>query len=178
MNKLQSQGLTIRADCAAHAAEIADITRAAFARRFGAGDSEVALIAALRAAGDVVVELAALEDGTVVGHAMFSRAAAQPAVCRVAALGPVAVRVDRQRHGIGDSLIRAGLAACADRGVEAVIVLGDPRYYGRFGFSVGLAAPLASPYAGAHFQALELRAGALHGGAAVAYAPAFQSPGL
>ena len=165
-------------DCAAHEAQIAQITRAAFEKRFGTGAEEVAIVAGLRKAGDVIVELAAQEGGGIVAHAMFSRVVADPPLCRVAALGPVAVRIDRQRAGLGDSLIRAGLAACRDKGCEEAIVLGDPAYYGRFGFSVELARGIACTYAGSHFQALELRPGALKGVTALAYAPSFQSPGL
>ncbi len=162
--------VTTVTDCAAHAAEIAEITQAAFRKRYGSGDGEAALVAALRRDGDVVAELAALEAGHVVGHAMFSAALAVPPLCRIAALAPVAVHIDRQRQGIGESLIRAGLAACAAKGIEAVVVLGDPDYYGRFGFKPTL---LGSPYAGPHFQALELRPGALAGVDAVAHARAF-----
>jgi putative acetyltransferase len=161
------------ADCAARSAEIAEITRGAFLKRFGSGDGEVALIAALRRDGDVVIELAALEAGAVVGHAMFSAARATPPVCRIAALAPVCARVDRQGQGIGESLIRAGLDTCAAKGIAAVVVLGDPAYYGRFGFGP---TPLGSPYAGPHFQALELKPGALSGVRAVAYAHAFDGP--
>lgn len=161
--------VTIVTDCAGRAAEIAEITRAAFLKRYGSGDGEPALIEALRRDGDVVVELAALEDGAVVGHAMFSRAEATPR-CRIAALAPVCARIDRQGQGIGESLIRAGLEACAANGIEAVVVLGDPEYYARFGF---VPTPLRSPYSGPHFQALELRPGALAGVDAVAHARAF-----
>jgi predicted N-acetyltransferase YhbS len=177
MNNLQSQDFTIVAAAPAHAAEIAEITRGAFTERYGTGDSEVWLVRALRADGDVVVERVALRDERVVGHVMFSRAAVTPAVCRVAALAPVSARIGCQGRGIGNALIRKGLAACAAQGIEAVIVLGDPAYYGRFGFRADLARPLACRYAGPHFQALELRPGALQGVSAVAYASAFQSPG-
>lgn len=155
-------------DCGAYSAEIADVTRAAFTQRYGSGDGEAALIEALRRDGDVAVELVALEDSVAVGHAMFSRAEA--AGCRIAALAPVAVRIDRQGRGIGAALIRAGLAACAVQGIEAVVVLGDPEYYRRFGFAP---TALDSPYAGPHFQALELKPGALTGVDAVAHARAF-----
>lgn len=174
---MPSQGFTIVTDCRPYAGQIAQITRAAFARRYGTGDSEAAIVASLRTDGDVAVELAALEGAAAVGHAMFSRASAEPGPCRLVALGPVRARIDRQGQGIGGALIRAGLAACAERGFEAVIVLGDPGYYGRFGFGVALARRLACAFAGPHFQALELRPGALDGVASVAYARAFQSPG-
>jgi len=164
------QNVTIATDCAAHAAEIAEIVHAAFEKRYGSGAGETALIAALRRDGEVVVELAALEEGRVVGHAMFSRAGPAPPGCRIAALAPVAVRIDRQGQGIGGALIRAGIEACAAQGIEAVVVLGDPEYYGRFGFAP---TRLGSPYAGPHFQALELKGGTLAGVAAVAHARAF-----
>lgn len=127
----------------------------------------------LRADGDVIVELVGVEDGAVVGHAMFSRMAIDPPLRRVAALGPVCARTDRQCSGIGTVLIRAGLAVCAEKGVGAVFVLGDPLYYGRFGFSIDKAAPIACAYSGPHLQALELAPGALAGVKSVAYAPAF-----
>ena len=173
MKSLQSRPFTLTQNCAGHEAEIAEVVRAAFAQRYGSGDGEVSLIAALRADGDVIVELAARDEGEIIGHVLFSRMTADPQACRIAALAPVAVRTDRQSQGIGDALIRAGLAACREGGIDAVIVLGDPPYYQRFGFDAGLAAHLASPYAGPHLQALEFRAGALQGVRSVAHAPAF-----
>lgn len=173
MTNGQSAALTILRDCSRRAEEIATIARAAFQARYGSGEGEVAIIARLRADKDAIAELAAAENDEVVGHAMFSRLVAEPRPFRAAALGPVCARIDRQRCGIGTALIRAGLADCVQSGVEAVFVLGDPLYYGRFGFSVANAAGVACVYSGPHFQALELRPGALAGVKSVAYAPAF-----
>ena len=174
MKSVQSRPFTLSQDCTRHAAEIAGVVRTAFAQRYGSGDGEVALIAALRTDGDVVVEMVALEEGEIIiGHVLFSRMTAGPPACRIAALAPVAVRTARQNQGIGAALIRAGLAACRENGIDAVIVLGDPPYYGRFGFDAALAAHLASPYAGPHLQGLEFRAGVLRGVRSVAHAPAF-----
>lgn len=155
---------TIVTNAADHAGEIAAITREAFARKYGSGDTEVAIIDRLRADGDVVVELAALEDGAVIGHAMFSRAAVAPSTIKVAALGPVCARIDRQKSGIGSALIREGLARCQALGFDAVVLLGDPDYYKRFGFTRRAARVFESEYAGPHFQACELKDGALAGG--------------
>lgn len=156
------------------AAEIAAITRRAFEQEYGSGEAEVRIIDALRAAGDVIVELAAIEAGAVVGHAMFSRLTVDPANRKMAALGPVCARIDRQRAGVGAALIREGLARCAAQGCDAVVVLGDPHYYGRFGFTLEAAKVLQSEYSGPHFQALELRPGALEGGPwRVTYSRAF-----
>ena len=49
-------------------------------------------------------------------------------------LGPVAVAPRDQGHGVGSALIRAGLAELAERGAAGCVVLGEPDYYGRFGF--------------------------------------------
>jgi putative acetyltransferase len=163
MTNQQYRPFCVTFDCAAHKGEIAAVTIAAFARQYGAGDGEAALIAGLRADGDVVAELVALEDGHVVGHAMFSRLVVDPAERKIAALAPVCARIDRQNSGIGSALIRAGLDACRAQGFDAVAVLGDPGYYARFGFSREAARALGSEYSGDHFQALALKAGALQG---------------
>jgi putative acetyltransferase len=59
-----------------------------------------------------------------------------------------------QRQGIGGALIRDGLARLKDRAERLVFVLGDPAYYGRFGFTV--MDSFVSRYAGPYFQALML----------------------
>jgi putative acetyltransferase len=51
-------------------------------------------------------------------------------------LAPVAVLPDRQRGGIGSSLVKRGLEILRDRGCPFVIVLGHPEYYPRFGFEL------------------------------------------
>jgi putative acetyltransferase len=146
------------------AGEIAAVTRAAFEAKYGSGEGEVRLIARLRADGDVVVELAALEAGAVIGHVMFSRLTVDPPNRKIGALAPVSARIGRQRGGVGSALIREGLARCAAQGYDVVAVMGDPDYYRRFGFTREAAASLRSDYSGGHYQALELRPGALTGG--------------
>jgi len=151
-------------NCAERAEEIAIVTRDAFVREYGSGDGEVALIARLRTDGDVAVELAAEANGEIVGHAMFSKLSVDPATLKVAALAPVSALIDRQKSGIGSALIREGLARCNALGFDAVAVLGDPNYYARFGFTREAAKVFDTAYAGPHFQALELREGALRSG--------------
>ena len=79
---------------------------------------------------------------------MFSRMAAEPSPGVRTALGPVCVRVDRQRRGIGDALIRAGLADCSKAG-STRSSCSATRYYRRFGFgaesSTGSLAPSRAP---------------------------------
>lgn len=175
MKSQQSKMVTILHDCDGYAAEIGRLAEAAFRAQYGRGDGEVALIAALRTSGDMVAELVAIEEGAVVGHAMFSGMRVEPARCQATALGPVCARIDRQKSGIGSALIRAGLDACRKQGIGAVIVLGDPEYYGRFGFKAANARGIACAFAGPHLQALELAPGALNGVTALSYAPAFSA---
>jgi putative acetyltransferase len=75
----------------------------------------------------------------------------------------LAVLPDFQRREIGALLVTEGLRILRDRGRTAVIVLGHPGYYGRFGFSAEPARKLAGPFKGENFMALELVSGALDG---------------
>ena len=133
---------------------------------------EADLVDRLRADGDALVELVAEDAGEVVGHILFSPMAADPQA-RIAALAPLAVAPARQRDGVGSALSRAGLAACRAAGVEAVIVLGHPAYYPRFGFSAQAARGVQAPFSGPSFMALALTPGALETPRTVRYAPAF-----
>ena len=138
------------------------------------GTGEGRLVDALRDAGKLVVSLVAETDGELVGHVGFSPVtSAAPA--RGFGLAPMAVRPDVQRRGIGGQLVVAGLAAVAEVGAEFVVVLGDPRYYGRFGFGPAAARGLADEFRGGDaFQVIELRDGAIPTGVGlVRYAPEF-----
>ncbi len=115
--------------------------------------AEAQLVDDLRDAGDSVFSLVAVEDRTIVGHAMFSKLKAPfPAL----ALGPVAVLPEHQRRGVGTHLIREGIARSEVAGWAGIFVLGDPSFYRHFGFDVGKASGFTSPYAGPHLMALPL----------------------
>ena len=152
--------MTIREETEADFLEITQITRAAFR-----GDYEVALIEKLRGARLVIVSLVAVDDGSVIGHVLFSELGVEVDGRRVksAALAPIAVQPNRQRQGIGSKLIESGLESLRNRGYEAVIVLGHPDYYPRFGFSADLTGTLAAPFSGKAFMGLELVPGSLSG---------------
>ena len=96
---------------------------------------EANLVDALREQADPVLSLVADDEGVVVGHIMFSPVAlsGHPPL-QIMGLAPMAVSPGRQRAGIGSALVRAGLEQCARLGFGAVVVLGHPAYYPRFGF--------------------------------------------
>jgi putative acetyltransferase len=134
--------------------------RAVETAAFGRPD-EADIVEAVRAEGAALVELVAEAGGQIVGHILFSRMTVTPGRF-MAGLAPVAVSPGVQGRGIGAALCHAGIEALRALGVQAVVVLGHPEYYPRFGFSAAAAANIASPYAGSPaFMAMELIPGAL-----------------
>ena len=83
---------------------------------------------------DNVLSLVAVSDGTLVGHIAFTMCGIAGHSDKVGLLGPLAVGPRYQRQGIGGTLIRHGLNRLKNEGAIQVNVLGDPAYYGRFGF--------------------------------------------
>jgi len=143
---------------------IAEVVAAAFGR-----PDEAEIVARLRADEDAMFELVAEADGEIAGHIMFSRLWADREGL-YAALAPLAVRPDRQRTGLGSKLVRAGLEIAPEFGAVGVLVLGDPAYYPRFGFSAEAAAKVAAPFRGlAGFMGLPIEAGAFDAPLTVAY---------
>jgi putative acetyltransferase len=138
------------------------------------GPGEANLVDALRHGGSLLVSLVAVVDDRVVGHIAFSPVTTDSGDIAVG-LAPVAVVEDYRRQGIGAQLVKAGLAAARDAGYGWAVVLGEPSYYQRFGFTVARAFGLADEFGGgAAFQAMELIAGGLPRNAGVVrYRPEF-----
>ena len=158
--------MIVRPETPCDLAAIRVVEKAAFLQ-----SAEAQLVDDLRDAGDSVFSLVAVEGGTIVGHAMFSRLKAPfPAL----ALGPVAVLPEHQRAGVGTQLIREGITRSAAAGWAGIFVLGDPSFYRRFGFDVGKASAFTSPYAGPHLMALPIGRSDLPTlTGSIQYAPAF-----
>jgi len=163
--------LVIRAEEETDETRILEIQAAAFERQ-----NEADLVAMLRRAADPHISLVAEDGGRVLGHIFFSPVEIEsspglpdlPDQRGLAGLAPVAVDPAHQGRGVGSALIRAGLAACPALGWGAVFLVGDPRYYARFGFV--MASPKGFTYGSPLFDSVlqvhELSAGALdgHGG--------------
>jgi putative acetyltransferase len=151
---------------------IAAVVRAAFVDEPQVAD----LVEAIRASDEYrpAFSLVADEEGAIVGHVMLSGLPIDGD--RALQLSPLAVRPDRQRRGIGFSLVRAALAAAAAAGERLVCVEGDPRYYSRFGFRVSTELGIERPHEQVPvwaFQALALADDHPRGRAT--YPPAFHS---
>jgi putative acetyltransferase len=148
---------------------IHDVVQAAFGRIV-----EATLVDQLRADGDTVISLVAVDHASLIGHVMLSR---MQAPFKALGLAPVSVRPDRQKSGVGSSLVREVLVRARLGGWDAVFVLGDPRFYRRFGFDPELASRFTSPYAGPHLMVLPLKSGLSETTGRIGYAPAFAALG-
>jgi putative acetyltransferase len=133
--------------------------------------TEPVVIERLREADALVLSLVAMLRGEVVGHVALSDVG-PPAQPGWLALGPLSVEPTFQRRSIGGQLIRAGLRALRERGAKGCVLLGDHRYYGRFGLV--LVPELAPPeYPSQHLQVL--RFGESFPTARMTFHPAFSS---
>jgi putative acetyltransferase len=133
MTLVQVARMLIRNEEPRDAAAIEQTIRNAFESAEHSSGTEARIVAALRRAGALSVSLVAIEDEAVVGHVAVS-----PVVVADRedwyGLGPVAVRADRQRQGVGSRLVTRALDRIRERGAAGCVVLGDPGFYGKFGF--------------------------------------------
>jgi putative acetyltransferase len=120
--------IEIREERADDVAAVRDLNRRAFGQ-----DQESNIVDALRANGAALLSLVATLNDRVVGHIMYSPATVGDNV-EGAALGPMAVIPEYQRHGIGSKLIEAGNRKLKDAGCPFIVVVGHANYYPRFGF--------------------------------------------
>ncbi|HSL58317.1 MAG TPA: N-acetyltransferase [Acidimicrobiales bacterium] len=140
-------GIEVRPETPADHVAIRRVVRDAFP-----GPEEAQLVDALRASEVYRPELAlvATVDGEVVGHVMVTRAALVDGERRrtVALLAPLAVAPDHQRRGVGAALLAEVARRAAASGEPAIVLEGDPGYYGRHGYEpaarYGIEMPLPS----------------------------------
>jgi putative acetyltransferase len=136
-----------------------DAVAALVARAFGR-DTESRLVLTIRQRREDVISLVAVEADRIVGHVLGSPITITPHADGVwLGLAPLAVEPDRQGCGVGGHLMRAAIEAARTRGASALFLLGNPLYYGRFGFR---ATHVDNDYgAKSSFMALELVDGCL-----------------
>ena len=144
--------------------EDAEAVHALLVAAFGR-EAEARLVERLRASGKIACALVAEEKGLALGHMVFSQIAVESGdgAIPVLALAPLAVVPAFQRLGFGSALVSAGLERCRMERHSSVMVVGDPLYYGRFGFvpasRFGLKCPFPVPEEA--FMAIEIEPGAL-----------------
>jgi len=143
-------------------------------RAFGQA-GEATLVDRLIADGDVVLELVAEKDGRIVGHILFSRLTVleNGRNFSAVALAPLAVDPDLHSEGIGSALVREAHERLKLSGEKLSVVLGDPAYYGRFGYGRSGAEKFESDYQCEALQALAW--GEAPSTGRLVYAPAFSA---
>lgn len=139
---------------------VRNVNIAAFGR-----ENEANLVDKLRGSASTF-SFVAVQSDRIVGHLLFSLVAVEGKCSRnlsILGLAPVAVLPNYQRQGIGTLLIRQGLKECARSGFQAVVVLGHPDFYPRFGFIPASRKSLGCEYdvPDEAFMVLELESGAL-----------------
>ncbi|HXS07920.1 MAG TPA: N-acetyltransferase [Rhizomicrobium sp.] len=135
---------------------------------------EADLVDRPREEGDTVFSLVSEVGDCLTGHVLFSR---MTAPFRALGLAPVAVFPEWRRLGVAARLTEKGLALAVENGWDAVSVLGEPAYYGRFGFDAAAAQAFQSPYAGPYFMVRPLGPNLPVAGGRVDYAKAFAALG-
>jgi putative acetyltransferase len=135
-----ASAMIIREEIPSDWLEVDSLLKAAFGGRY-----EADLVSRLRSDGLAAIILVAEAKNQAIGHIVLSwlPTRVESRSIRALALAPLAVRPDQQRRGVGSQLVKAAIEAAKVAGAEAVIVLGHPSYYPRFGFSADLAARLA-----------------------------------
>jgi putative acetyltransferase len=126
--------MQIRPEKPEDAGTIARLIEDAFRPQLYSNGREQFIMGALRAAGVLTISLVAEEDGEIIGQVAFSPVTIDGEFRDWYGLGPVAVRPDRQRQGVGKALIQEGLRQLRERGAAGCVLLGNPAYYNRFGF--------------------------------------------
>ena len=126
--------ITIRAETSGDAQAIEAVTTSAFLRAPHTSHTEQHIVSGLRRAGKLAVSLVADADGIVIGHVAMSPVSISDGASGWFGLGPVSVLPPHQGRGIGSQLVREALRLLHDRGASGCVVLGEPAYYGRFGF--------------------------------------------
>jgi putative acetyltransferase len=94
-----------------------------------------------------VLSLVAAAPSGLIGQIVFTPCRVSDGTTTAALLGPLVVDAGWRRRGVGGTLIRTGLDRLREAGVDRALVLGDPAYYGRFGFAPegSLEPPFALP---------------------------------
>jgi putative acetyltransferase len=144
---MRSSGIRLRPEHPQDVPAIERVTREAFLEAPHTSHTEHFIVGALRTAGQLTVSRVATRDSEVIGHVAISPVQISGANADWFGLGPVSVLPKYQGRGIGSALVMEALLVLSTRGAAGCVVLGEPDYYERFGFTAsgGLTLPGVPP---------------------------------
>lgn len=128
--------IQIRNESVGDTAKIGRVTEQAFLNAPHTDHTEQFIVEALRQSGALTISRVAEADGEIIGHVALSPVTVSGVAMGWFGLGPIAVLPQFQGQGAGSGLVRSALATLKETGAAGCVVLGDPGYYGRFGFKV------------------------------------------
>lgn len=163
-------GFAIRPERAGDETAIGAVTTRAFAEAEHSDGTEAAITESLRHGGDLALSLVAEKNGEIIGHIAFSPVTTSDGSTGWYGLGPISVVPEHQNEGIGGAMIEHGIALLSEMDAQGIVLLGDPAYYARFGFTHDPALDYPGPPP-EYFQRLVLAGEPATG--IVTYAPAF-----
>ena len=132
-------------------------------RKAFAGEYEPRLVKMLRERGELVVSLIAKSNEEIIGHVCASPVTIEGLDCCVAGIGPLSVDASHRCKGIGSLLMEEVIVHLRNTGFVGAVLLGDPKYYPRFGFKNASLFGLQNEYgADDAFMAMELQPEALN----------------
>ena len=126
--------MIIRKEQAGDAPAISRVTEMAFLDMRHSSHTEHYIVDALRKSDNLTLSLVAEQDEAVIGHIAISPVIISPGGEGWYGLGPLSVVPAGQRRGVGSALVRAALDMLRQSKATGCVVLGEPDYYGRFGF--------------------------------------------
>jgi putative acetyltransferase len=125
---------TVRSEVPDDVSAIAAVTVEAFLNAAHTSHTEQLIVSALRKAGQLSVSLVAELQGEIIGHVAVSPVSISDGAVGWFGLGPIAVIPRLQNRGVGSRLMRSSLQELRERGAAGCVLLGEPKFYGRFGF--------------------------------------------
>jgi putative acetyltransferase len=126
--------IVIRNEQPADREAIFELTRLAFLTAAHTCHAEHFIVDALRRSGDLALSLVAVEEARLLGHVAFSPVSITSGDANWYGVGPLSVRPECQRQGIGTLLMQRGLATLMTMRARGCVLAGEPAFYSRLGF--------------------------------------------
>lgn len=140
-------GVDIRPAEPADARAIERIHRCAFPENEGEAVAALAVRLLEESSVPETLSWVAVRDPSVIGHIALSPVYLEPGSGLTGyLLSPLGVLPEGQKGGVGKALVTNGLAELKGRSIDVALVYGDPKYYGRFGFSADVASQFEPPF--------------------------------